>query len=261
MTKSKVLVALAAAALVGFASSASALPLPFSLEVDSSLSKLTLKLSALSGAATGAATTTLSSPSPADGLDGTIDLANYAGNVAGNGATTSGGANLSNQTLSISLGFLGSVDAGLVGVHASIGAGVLNAIGPQVPGNPGSNTYDIGGTSLTLDAGVITYAGAGPIGGLLGSGSINPPIAFNLPSGTLATVKLGPGPGSRAMTLTIPVNITTTVVTDPIAVDANLAGQIVFTGVRVPEPGTIALLAIGLVGLVPVVRSRFRKNG
>lgn len=252
--------AIAAVAMLGFASSASALPLPFSLEIDSSVSKLTLTVSALGGAATGAVTTTLSSAANAsDGLDGEIDLADAANNIPGAGSTNTGGATLTNEKLTISLGFLGGVDAGLVDVHAAIGAGILNEIGPQIAGNPGSNTYDIGGTQLTLDAGAITYSGTGPVGGTLGSGSIDPPIGFALPAGTKAIVQMGPGPNSRNMTLTIPVNVQTTVTTDPIAIDASLVGQIVFTGVRVPEPGTIALLVIGMIGLVPVAR-RYRKS-
>lgn len=59
--------------------------------------------------------------------------------------------------------------------------------------------------------------------------------------------------------LTIPVSVIVPVDVGGFILSAVLTGQIVATAV-VPEPGTVALLAIGAVGLVPFVARRARRR-
>jgi hypothetical protein len=59
--------------------------------------------------------------------------------------------------------------------------------------------------------------------------------------------------------LTIPVSVIVPVDVGGFILSAVLTGQIVATAV-VPEPGTVALLAIGGVALVPLVARRGRRR-
>lgn len=232
---------------------------PFSLEVDPSQSKLSIGFSGLGGAATGASTATLSSLKSIDGADGLIDV-NAPGNVPGNGTLGGVGFDLSDTTVVIPLGFLGDTIITSVKIHASLDLTALNAVGPFLNGNPGQNSYDLSGVPLVLDSGEFTYptriTSIGPED--VGYGRFQTPIYFSLPAGTLASAKVSsPRPGGgRGMTLTIPVNTSTTVTTNPIQLDMSLVGQIVLTSVVVPEPGAAILLAMGLLGLWPLLRRR-----
>lgn len=234
-------------ALIAVSGVASAKPIAWS--IDQNLSFLSLKLTTLSGAVTGEAKATLSGNAAAD-LDGSGIL-----------SLLSGSALLSDEQLNLSLGFLGNVAAGLQSVAAGLPTGVVNPTGSTAT----TYTYDLGGTTLFLNGGVITYSGSGPVGALLGSGSFDfntDPLSFPIPNGVaIATLTLGPGsPNNTPVTLDIPLNVSTIVTTDPIQIDAALNARIVLTGVRIPEPGTMVLMGLGLIGLVPVVRRKLARG-
>jgi len=234
-----------------------------SLTVDSSQSTINLTLAAIGGAATGAVNTTVSGTIAGDLVVNPVgpnfspgDLSIQTINV--NLDVTQVG--LTNGSLSISLGFLGSVDAQTFGVGATLDSN--GAITPGVAGVP-TSTYDPNGSTLTLNVGVITYKGSGGVGGLLGSGTFDftsSPTSVGIPSApNSVSLTVSQNPGPKSITLIIPLSVTTTVVTDPVDVTANVAGVIVATGFLVPEPGTLVLLGIAAAGLVPVIRKRFRK--
>lgn len=217
---------------------------PIAWNIDESLSFLTLKLTTLSGAVTGQVTVSMSGSGTAD-----QDNADVLSLLGGN-------ALLSDATLDLSLGFLGNIAAGLQSVGVGLPTGVFNPVG---------NTYDLGGGALNLNSGIITYSGSGPVGGLLGTGSFDfntDPISFPIPNGlAIATLTEGVGPpNATPVTLDIPLNVSTIVTTDPIQVDAALTARIVLTGVRIPEPGTMALMGLGLIGIIPVVRRRLARG-
>lgn len=269
----RVVAALAAVSALGLGASV-ANAKPVHLSVNSSLSTIKLTISAVGGGLTAAATATVADDLPpaeapySTPFTTTYPLAGFGNNSGGLDAelvcigTTpdafqiaAGEVDLSDVALSLNLGFLGAVDAGGTGLGASLSSGIVLPTSAM----PGMGTYDLGGAVLSLDQGMITYNGTGPLGGALGSGSFNfegaDAVDFPLPSGTLATVKTDVGGG---VTVTIPINVTTTVLTDPIDVTAILNGQIVLTGIKVPEPGTLVLIGMGAVAMIPVIRRRRR---
>ncbi len=166
---------------------------------------------------------------------------------------------LSDVMVDIDLGFLGSVQGELVGVNLST-VGVPHA---QLPFSGGANSFfDLGGDTISIDSGLLTYEGVGGIAGALGSGTFDlasNPVAFELPSGaTIRLVETALSPNSNGVTLIVPIAIPqTTLATDPVNVSASLTALLVATGIKViPEPGSFILLALGLIGFVAVVRQR-----
>lgn len=217
---------------------------PIAWQIDSNLSFLSLKLTTLSGAVTGEAKATMTGGGTAD-----LDNANVLSLLGGNAA-------LSDEQLNLSLGFLGNVAAGLQSLGVGLPTGVFNPVG---------NTYDLGGGALIINSGMITYSGSGPVGTLLGTGAFNfntDPLVFAIPNGiAIASLTVGAGPpNATPVTLDIPLNISTIVTTDPIQIDAALTARIVLTGVRIPEPGTMALMGLGLIGIIPVIRRKLARG-
>jgi len=180
---------------------------------------------------------------------------------------------LSDETLSLALGFLGSVDGSLtgLGINALSSAGPIAMTETGPLGDPFTNTFDPGGgspTTLDIDEGVFTYLGTGPIGGLLGSGTVDfgaDPISATLdPVGQIGLVTqnftISNGSLFVDVVVSIPLTFADTVLTDPLVVDVELSGALVATGsywfATIPEPSTLVLLGIAIVGMIPL-RRRF----
>ncbi|MBX7166237.1 MAG: PEP-CTERM sorting domain-containing protein [Pirellulales bacterium] len=182
-----------------------------------------------------------------------------------------GDFSLSDQTLQLNLGALGNVRVGFAGVKlgglVSTGNVPLNYTGGTWnytfdPGDPtGGNV-----TSIAIDEGLLTYVGSGAISLLLGSGTLDfatDPVIADLPSlgqtGTLTRTLLSSASSSYSVVLSAPLSVYTAVDSD-LGIYATLQGVILATGTYmcVPEPSTLVLLSIALVGLIPICR-RIRK--
>lgn len=176
---------------------------------------------------------------------------------------------LSDQLVDIPVGFLGGVLAEING--AKINTLTSNGyipISSTNATNPFTYTFDPGGgspTQVAVDEGTFTYQGTGPFGGTLGLNLIdfaNDPLAADIPASGqvgMLTQNAVVSDGLVYATVSIPITFADTLITDPVTVDVDLSGLIVATGfLIVPEPSTIVLLSIALLGLVPVWR-RIRK--
>lgn len=242
---------------------------PYALQIDPSQSTLNLFVTTLLGIRTGDVNTNFTSGLPVAGGPATTgaagDVQDGAPSFAPGTLTDNGnGFNLVNASMTIPLEFLGSLSVGATGIGGTISlSGPLNGINP-IGGDPGSNEYDLTGQSLTLNAGSLTYGGSGLIASQISPGGIDfgaDSESFAFAPGAKALVNLGsPQPFNSAMTLTVPVSLSTSIITLPIQIDAILTGTLVFTGLRVAEPGTFVLLAMGMVGMVPVVRRRMQRQ-
>jgi hypothetical protein len=224
------------------------------LSVNASASTINIVVSALSGLATGSSVASFTGLQPAQGLDG--DLQDIGGDpsqltIANNPGQ---GAFLSNTSINVGGGL---AVASLTNVHATIGSG-----GPFAGSGGGADNsdFDLGGTGLTLDNGVLV-ANVPLFGIATTLDFFVAPASFTLPPATIANAKLGAGPPTnQPVTLTIPVNIVTALTSGTATIaTVTLNGSIVLTGIRIPEPGTFALLGLGLMGLVPILRNRLRK--
>jgi len=248
---------------------------------------------------------------------------------------------IADNSLTIPLGGLGGINAGNVGYH-------LVGTGPHLTGTAtatGTSTFDPGGTTLGFDSGMLTFAGNGSLGGLLGTGVVDftiDPAEAEIPTGAInmtATLTATADPEKILVSVSIPIFAPIDdFVTDPIEIDVTLAGLIEATGIKmitvmnmlpgdvdgdgdvdfqdflalqigfgttsgadksdgdldgdgdvdfqdflvlqvnfgnstdalgvggglggsaVPEPGTLILLGVGFLGLVPVIRKRLRKR-
>ncbi len=251
-TVSRVFAALAMVAIVGYASVASAA----TFTIDSGLSSLTLGAS-LSGSPV------LFPQSPGsltDALGGTLDI---------------------NFTPGTSVEFLGggTVTFALQPVDPSPG---INGVAGTAPGNYGGSVNALGGLETgpaagrdllaELTSGVVPVAGIAFDATQLTLGLVQGFLDYNL-SGLAPAVgrsdisgnsALNGAPGGTAtqvgllQTITIPVSLLIPIPVSSFTIDGSLTGTIVATRL-VPEPGTVAMLGLGLIGLVAFGRRRFRK--
>lgn len=187
-------------------------------------------------------------------------------------ALTGANIDLSDESLELSLGFLGGVSGAIVGA----GINVLDSNG-YIPltntdaADPFEYSFDPGGgspTELSIDQGLFTYLGTGPLGGALGSGTVDfgaDPVGALIPSigqvglVTQDLVVIGNG-ATTYVVVSAPLTFSDTILTDPIDVDVDLSGALFATGfyTYVPEPSSFVLLGIAIVGLIPMWR-RLRK--
>ncbi len=226
--------ALAAVAVVGYASFSSAASFPATLVPNAALTTAQVSVS-LNGFPLGSAPIVPNGGSIALSVDQTgsappaISLDNLNGQISVNNLT---------------IAFLSVTGVGLQ-VGNGTGSFPTNGV------NPG--TVDLGGLFVSINQGLVN-------GGLFDFSAS--PANFNLPSPTIANFsEVLSGPNTYDLTLTIPVNVSGSSPVQGIGtVGFSLVGNLAFTGTKVvPEPGTIAMLGMGVIGLVAVGRRRFRK--
>ncbi len=253
------------AGFVSYGNSSQAVPIPTQLTLTGA-SGANLFITALNG------TVTATIPFDITGtLDLTIDGFDKQSFFDGNStylAFDRADIQLSDESLNPSLGFLGGVSGSITGA----GIKTLDSNG-NIPltrtnqADPFEYTFDPGGgfpTALSIDQGLFTYNGTGPVGGLLGSGTVDfssDPVAATL--GSLGQVGLVTQDVYLAgnsvivdVVVSAPLTFADTILTDPVEVGVDLSGVLVATGtyVFVPEPSTIVLMSIALVVLMPLRR-------
>lgn len=252
---------LAACALISIAVTAQAEPIPVWLGLTPE-SQLTVTIDALGGSVSASATT---------GLHGNVHaLIDWTeDSIIGPFATMFGveafDINADDFGLELDLGpQLGSLMAAAQGVHLG-GSGPLASFF-QATGGPGltpMSWFDLAGTTLAADDGVITYEGTGGAGALFPPGTFDfaaDPAQFVLPAGSSVKVIEDPiVPGQKAnVTLLLPFSVATLLTTDAGGINATISGMIVATGMKIiPEPASWLLIGLGLTGIIPLVRRRF----
>jgi len=191
-------------------------------------------------------------------LSGEIDVTlDNVGLQALEGTINEASISLSDVSVSISAGIFGGVEGALVDTSLSI-LGIPHA---QLPNSSGANSFfDLAGDTISIDSGLLTYIGTGAAGGALGSGTFDlaaEPISVPLPQGsTIQIIEEAVSATKNNVTVIVPVEIpSTTLVTDPVDVSASLSALILATGMKIiPEPGTLVLLSVGVIGLLVVIR-------
>lgn len=176
---------------------------------------------------------------------------------------------ISDQTINLPAGFLGGISAELSGAGIkTLLSGASIPLNQTVPTNPSEYTFDPGGGSpsdISIDDGLFTYLGTGAVGGLIGSGTTDfstTPFTSEIPSmgqvGLMTQYVETFGYGAF-VTISAPITFSDALMTDPIDMTFDVSGVLVITGFIVPEPSSIVLLGIALLGLIPL-RRRFSRS-
>lgn len=203
---------------------------------------------------------TVSAPANVSGtIHATIRNAPFAAAMQMHGAAL----DLSDVSLSLDLGGSdGTVDAESLGLR-------LHISGPPIFASTMVgviSTFDLGGTDVAIDDGEFSYEGSGPVGGQVGQGTFDfdaNPLSFVLPPGsTIETIEdFISSPVFTSITVEVPLALSHAIATDPIPLDFGIAGTLLLTGrFWWPEPGTWLLLAMGMAGLIPLIRRRLNKQ-
>lgn len=251
-------VAFAAMGLLA-ATQAKAVVVSTTLGIDPS-SSIDIVLDALGGSTTGGVTL---------GASGTIDATfDNVGLSALALSIDSAAIGLTDGTLTLPLGPLGSVIADTIGVGVGASSGAL----APVSSVGGVSIFDAGGTTLSLDTGIITYTATGYAGTLLPPGTFDfgaSPLSVAVAGGnTVKVVEAPKDATSNFVTLVIPISVSQSIITSPVDVNATLTALIIATGMKltdnggpiVPEPASWMLIGLGMMSVVPMVRRRFRKR-
>lgn len=239
------------------------------LEVDASIFSFPASFSTpslkatLSGAAPGFATI----PPAKTGYLGKVAIAGSLPGTPGTLGNSGGGFDFTNISQTINGPNIfggGSVTLKLTAPHVDIvPGGPYPAISPIV----GTADYDFSGLKLDVSGGSFSYSSTGYLS-FLGSNTVNflPNLfSVNLPSGSIGKIQLGAGPpNNQLVTLTIPLAMTVPLfdIGDTFlgaSLNAVFAGNLVLTGISVPEPSSVVLLGVGIVGAIPVLRRRLRR--
>lgn len=160
------------------------------------------------------------------------------------------------------------IDLGAFGgsLSFSLSGAQLNATtDPQVlVGGPANFSFDLGSANYILNAGTLSYVGAGTLGGSFGSDSLDltlQPLATSLltPTGGLLETVFDELTKQVFVTLTLPVESSGPFEFGNVEAQLSMTGVIVATGVYVvPEPTGLVLLGLAGLGLIPALR-RHRK--
>ena len=170
-------------------------------------------------------------------------------------------------SLSLDLGQLGGLSATSSALH-------IGGSGPLAPffmatGGPGLNPmswFDLEGTTLSVDDGLLTYEGTGALAGFVPPGTFDfaaDPLNGVLPPGSsVKVIEEHIIPGQKAnVTLLMPFSFATTVLTTPTDVTVDISGWIVATGMKVvPEPASWLLIGLGMCSVMPMIRRRWQRR-
>lgn len=183
---------------------------------------------------------------------GTLALDDATGNVPGSGQFLGGTGPIGDFTGGPFGIFVATLQllppVSYVDVSISLGPSPLNAVGPVIPGNPGTNQYAIDPLDFTMHVGTVSIG----ISQQIQNYNFNAPLSVNAPG----QISLGPRSGSiRPLTIEAPVHFSTSFSFVGNTVNATISGRLVLTGgLTVPEPGTISLLLLGCLASAPMFR-------